>query len=308
MIYFIIPAYNEAENIVKLTHEIAAHLLSSQSKYEIVIIDDGSGDNTAEIIQNMSKSHPLICVKHETNKGVGQAFRTGFENVLPRASDDDIVITKEADNTSDPAIMKDMINGIQEGQDIILASCYAKAGGIEGTNFLRVFISSIANFLLRRFFPVQGVCTYSSFYRAYKVSILRKFFGTYGENAIKEDGFACMVEMLVKIHRITRKIKEVPMTLKGNLRKGKSKMRVIRTIADYLKLIVRLKFQFFVTAVRTGFGSATAEITPLDQTKPILKTPLLEHSQQSNIQIAETKKPKLPADSELLKTKDTKST
>lgn len=299
MIYFIVPSYNEAQNIPELVQEISSNI--NEAKYEIIIIDDGSSDNTTEVIDKLSKLHPVRCVKHKTNKGVGQAFRTGFSEILKTADDNDIVITKEADNTSDPKIIKDMIENIQEGNDIVLASCYASSGGIEGTNLLRVITSSAANLLLRTAFPIKGVCTYSSFYRAYKVPMLKNYFKKYGEKAIQENGFACMVEMLVKVHQITRKIKEVPMILKGDLRKGKSKMRVIRTIADYLKLIVRLKCQLLFAGTGQSHVSVTAESKSLDRAGLVLEISHLKDGRQSKIQEVEAAKSKTPTETEIYK-------
>jgi len=239
VIYFIVPSYNEAQNIPRLVQEISSNI--NGAKYEIIIIDDGSTDDTDQIIRKLSGSLPLRSIKHNTNMGVGQAFRTGFTEALKVAKHDDIIITKEADNTGDPAIIGNMINKINEGSDLVLASCYAKDGSIEGTTPLRILTSFAANLLLRTCFPVKGVRTYSSFYRAYKMPIIKKYFDTYGDDAIEEAGFACMVEVLLKMHRLTKNIVEVPMVLKGHLREGKSKMKVFATIIDYLKLIIRLK-------------------------------------------------------------------
>jgi dolichol-phosphate mannosyltransferase len=250
MIHFVIPAYNESQNLPTLLEKISSCMQEYGLNYSVLIIDDGSSDDTNAVIENLSARYPLKSIRHIDNRGAGQAFLTGFQEILKCAKNDDIIITKEADNTSDLSIIKNMIDKINGGSDLVLASCYADGGGIEGTNPLRIFISSSANLLLRLFFPINGVRTYSSFYRAYKVPLLKQFFSVYNDHAIKEKRFACMVEMLIKLNRITKNISEVPMVLRGNMRRGKSKMKIIRTTIDYLFLISRLKIQFMMMVLR----------------------------------------------------------
>ena len=136
-----------------------------------------------------------------------------------------------------------MINNIKSGYDISLASCYAKEGGIEGTTLDRKILSLGANTLLKIFFPIKGVKTFSSFYRAYNAGMLKKAFKAYDNKLIEMPGFVCMVEMLIKLWRLKIKIIEVPMILKFNMRQDKSKIKIGKNIRGYLKLI---KNEFFL--------------------------------------------------------------
>ena len=121
----------------------------------------------------------------------------------------------------------------------MLASCYAKGGGIAGTTPLRMALSRTANTLLSLFFPIRGVCTYSSFYRAYTYELLARADRIYGSRLLTEDGFVCMVELLVKLAAIRARLSEVPVTLRGDRREGKSKMKVLRTMRDYTRFCLR---------------------------------------------------------------------
>ena len=207
--------------------------------YRIVVVNDGSTDGTRELVESYKAKYPITLLNHDTNKNVGEAFRTGFRYVLDNSSSEDIVVTKEADNTGDINILPDMLEKIKSGYDLVLASCYAEKGKIVGTTIDRIFLSSVANLLLRLFFAIRGVRTYSSFYRGYRVDILKKAFDTYNDCFIEEDGFVCMVEMLVKISRLSAKIAEVPMILRCDLRKGKSKMKKTATVFGYFRLIAK---------------------------------------------------------------------
>jgi dolichol-phosphate mannosyltransferase len=238
MVIFIIPAYNEEDNIATLLINTGKMMSILGNNYKTLVVNDGSNDNTAEIVKSFASTLPVELINFTEHKGVGEAFRQGFQSALAQAKDTDIIVTKEADNTSDLSILNEMIKKIYQGYDLALASCYAPGGGLERTSWDRVILSMGASFLIKLFFPVK-VYTSSSFYRAYKVTFLKKAFESYGTELIKEDGFVCMVELLIKLHRLGAKIIEVPMVLRGDLRKGKSKIKRIKTTLGYFRLIAR---------------------------------------------------------------------
>ena len=124
---------------------------------------------------------------------------------------------------------------------LVLASVYAQGGGFEETSFIRKLISSIANLLFRFVFDVK-VLTISSFYRVYSVKLLRDIKKSKG-HLITEKGFICMLEILMKAINCNAKIIEVPMVLKSSKRKGKSKMKILKTIIDYIKFLIRMKIK-----------------------------------------------------------------
>lgn len=239
MIIFILPAYNEEENLPALLESMREKMDAIGRSYHILVIDDGSRDRTGEIARSYSTRLSLEVIRHQVNRGVGEVFRTGFRRALEIAGPGDIIVTKEADNTSDLAILGAILNEIDGGCDVVLASCFAPGGGVVGSTLDRHVLSFVANLLLRTFFPIPGVHTYSSFYRAYRAETLRRAFAAYDRKVLECDGFACMVEMLIKLSRLPIRIAEVPMVLQCDLRRGASKMVRLRTIFEYLRLIGR---------------------------------------------------------------------
>jgi dolichol-phosphate mannosyltransferase len=238
MLLFVVPAYNEEANIEALIRETHDFLATRGLPYHLIVVDDGSADRTADLVRTAAKKWPCEVVSYHPNKGVGEAFRRGLNRALDLAKEGDLIVTKEADRTSDMAILPDLLKKMESGCDAALASCYAKGGGIEGTTFSRMFLSRCANALIYAAFHIRGIHTYSSFYRVYRPESLRKVLTRYGD-FYRETGFACVIELLVRLAKTGARIEEVPMVLVSGKRVGKSKMKVGRTILGYFRVIGR---------------------------------------------------------------------
>ena len=237
-LYFLIPIYNEALNIEQLHRELCSAAVTEDRFF--VFSDDGSTDGSQSLLSEYFKDVPHIVLGDGSNHGPGYAFNTGFNWVLENStSEKDVVITLEADGTSDIRLVQEMLVINQLGYDMILASVYAQGGGFEHTTFLRKLISAIANLLYRFLFNIK-VQTLSSFYRTYNISLLRKIKLKYGE-IITESGFICMLELLIKAVDTKAKIIEVPMVLASSKRKGASKLKIFKTTLQYFKFLIRVK-------------------------------------------------------------------
>jgi dolichol-phosphate mannosyltransferase len=239
MIFFLLPVYNEQDNIKRLISDVSAYAKRDKYDYYIVISDDGSSDGTVKLVEEVADSLPVMIVASPSNVGPGSAFDKGFRKILERASKADIVITMEADNTSDLSIVGEMLRKIEEGSDLVLASCYAREGKVVGITLMRKILSISANFITGLLFGGKGIRTYSSFYRCYTVDILDKAYKVYGDDFIREKGFVCAAEILLKLLRLDALVVEVPMVLMCKMRVGRSKMKTFKTTLSYLSLFLR---------------------------------------------------------------------
>ena len=238
MIIFLIPTYNEENNIGLLLENTRKKMEEMGYDYKVIVINDGSTDKTKEIVESFKDHMPVEIISHFPNKGVKETFLVGFESALKIAENEDIIVTKEADNTSDLNILDAMIKNVESGSDVVLASCYAKKGRIENSTWIRLLNSWCANLLLKTFFYIPGVNTFSSFYRAFNAGTFKRAFLAYERKLFTQDGYVCVVEMLIKLSKLNLKITEVPMILYSDRRKGASKMKVSQTILGYFKLIL----------------------------------------------------------------------
>jgi dolichol-phosphate mannosyltransferase len=217
-LFFVVPALDERANLPELSTRLRAAAEACGRPAEVILVDDGSSDGTGEAAPAAFAPLPVRVLRHATNLGVGPAFRTGFSAALATAADDDLVVTLEADNTSDIGRLPDLVRLADGGADLVLGSCYAPGGGVVGTDFRRRVVSGCANLLVKAWFGLWRLHTFSSFYRVHRVPALREAFAASGGDPLSEGGFSSVVDR----------------------RQGKSKMRVGRTIRGYFRVMVLL--------------------------------------------------------------------
>ena len=235
----IIPAYNEEKNIASLMTNIDIVMSRCKVLYRIIVVNDGSTDDTKNIIEQLSKKYPIDIVNHGTNKGIGQVFFSGLKKSVDIANEQDIVIVTEADCTNDPSVVPNMLKKIKEDYDIVIGSRYCRKGKYCNFPISRYILSIGANVLLKHFFFIKGVRDYTIFFRAYKASILKKAFIEYKDNFIKTNTFVANVEILIKLSKIGIKATEVPLIYNYGLKKGKSGMKIIETLKEYCVFIFK---------------------------------------------------------------------
>ena len=240
-VIFVIPAYNEEENLQVLLPDLCRFMQFFGYEFRIIVVNDGSDDGTADVVRSLQDTMPITLLNHEVNLGPGMAFRTGLKEALSIAGDDDMIVTMEADNTGDFYVLHKMLRRCEEGTDLVLASVYGE-GRVLGAPLYRRFFSHCANSLLKFIFRVKGVNTFTSFFRVHRSTMLKEAAKVYGDNLIEEPGFVCMLELLIKLHALGRyRITQVPMLLDYKMRIGNSKMRTWRNIKDTLRIIHKYK-------------------------------------------------------------------
>jgi len=114
-ISIVIPLLNEAESLPELTKRIYEHLKPTSKKFEIVFIDDGSTDNSFEILNELKLTYPEIhVIQFNRNFGKSAALSEGFS-----AAKGDIVITMDADLQDDPEEIPRLVKEIESGLDLV---------------------------------------------------------------------------------------------------------------------------------------------------------------------------------------------
>ena len=233
---FVIAAYNEEENLPRLLADFERRPDLFPPGSRVLIVDDGSADRTAEVVSAYRGPVPVELLQLGQNQGPGAAFRHGFLAALDRCDDDALVITLEADTTSDLDALPEMIAEAGKGSDVVLA-----AWVMVNVKPLRRFLSAGAGWTVRRTLGLEAH-TVSSFFRVYRASALRSAHERFGDRLIRERGFACKAEILAKLAKLGATITEVPVALDSTRRVGKSKMPILKTTLAYWRLLARARF------------------------------------------------------------------
>ena len=234
---FVIPAYNEEANLPRLFADLEARPWLFPEGSRLIVVDDGSADATAHMVDTYAGPLPVECLRMGQNQGPGAAFRAGFDAALETCPDDALVITLEADTTSDLDVLPTMIERATAGIDLVLASVHG-GGQMIGVSRQRRFLSVGAG-LAMRFALGLDAATVSSFFRVYRAGILRDAMTRYGDGFIREPGFACKAEILSKLVQMSASVEEIPVDLDASRRLGESKMQVMPTMLAYGRLAAR---------------------------------------------------------------------
>lgn len=235
MIRFVIPAYNESQNIPNLLADLAPRARELGAR--VIIVDDGSTDGTSDVIEQHREDLHLAIVRHKVNRGLGTAINSGLRAALGESHDDDYIVTLEADNTSDLDDLPAMLARASEGFDVVLASVYAPGGRIVGVAPWRLAASKAVSNSFRVAGGLQDIHTLSSLYRVYRAGTLRRAADTYGYLLVREPGFAANVELLLKLYNSGASVAEVPTVNDWSRRKGVSKMSLKPTVMAYGRLM-----------------------------------------------------------------------
>lgn len=233
---FVVPAYNEEANLPRLIADLESRP-QLWSGGRVIIVDDGSADGTTEVARSHGGPVPIEVIRFTSNQGPGRAFDIGFRRALEIAPQDGLVVTLEADSTSDLDAVEEMLATAHSGADVVLAS-HHDGGQLVNVRAHRRFLSRAAAYAIRRTAGLDAR-TVSSFFRVYRAAALRAAYQAHGESLIRESGFACKAELLIKLDRMQARIAEVPVSLDWSKREGDSKMRVLPTVGGYARMMMR---------------------------------------------------------------------
>jgi dolichol-phosphate mannosyltransferase len=237
MAHIVLPAYNEEESLPPLLARLAD--AARTERLVAWVVNDGSADRTAEIARAGHPGLDVRLVDHPRNLGLGQAVQSGLTAVLADADPDDFIVVMDADDTHDPAMVGRLREVLDAGADVAICSRFVDGGDDSTAPAFRRLLSRGAAVTFRRVLRLDGVNDFTSGFRAYKVSVVARAAKHYGERLIEEQGFACMVELLLKLRHTNPVIAEVPLVLQYDRKQGASKLKLRRTIQQYMKLLVR---------------------------------------------------------------------
>ena len=233
MLWIMLPAYNEQTDLPRLLEKLERSL--GGKDYRLVVINDGSTDETAHILKQYNNRLNLHVVEHPINRGLGETERDGFEYIAWHADREDLVVRIEGDDTHEPKYMFDLIDKLNQGYDVVNTSRFQPGGGQLGVSPYHAFISRSANVFMQVLLGIRGVSDYSCGYRAYRVSVLQDALEIFGNQLIQLRGlgFTSTLEIIVKLNVMGCRFAEVPFVLRYDQKQGGSKMVGSITMLGY---------------------------------------------------------------------------
>jgi dolichol-phosphate mannosyltransferase len=238
----VLPVFNEEKALTPLLERFVALSHRVPWRLGIVVVDDGSSDRSAQVAESFRNALPLEVFEHTVNRGLGAAIRNGLTLATSKSSSDDIIVTMDADNTHPPELIVEMVERIWSGNDVVIASRYQKSAKVVGLSGFRRMMSHGARFVFQVIAPIPNVRDYTCGFRAYRASVLRRVLDQFGDQLPGERGFACGVEILLKLGALNAKMCEVPFELRYDWKGTPSKMNVGESVRRHLVLAWRHRF------------------------------------------------------------------
>ncbi len=227
----VLPTYNERENVAALI----ARIVGINDDLHVLVIDDSSPDDTAEVVRALSIAEPRVHLVVRPGKlGLGSAYLLGFEVAL--ASGFDGAVTMDADHSHDPAVIENMLALKRNGYELVIGSRYVRGGSVENWSALRRLNSFVANLLARRVVG-RDVRDCTSGYRYYSAELLTRM----KRIGLKSTGYSMLVELLYEARVTHAVIGEVPIQFRDRVA-GLSKISGLEVV-ESLWTLVRLKIR-----------------------------------------------------------------
>jgi dolichol-phosphate mannosyltransferase len=211
----ILPTYGEAENIGRLIEDIENLRMDST----ILVIDDSSPDETANIVIEKQKKYPNIILCNRPKKsGLGSAITDGFKFFLAAPKTPKYVFTMDADYSHNPQDMPKLLAEMRECDcGIVIGSRYSKGGQIEGWPLSRKIISKTANAIARASLGL-GLRDCTAGFRIYSTTFLKEAIGN-----LHSQTYEIQIETVRQASLRNFQVKETPV-LFVNRKQGKSKL------------------------------------------------------------------------------------
>lgn len=242
-IHLVLPAYNEANSLPSLLQRCetfnAEYGPRTGRSINVWVIDDGCTDDTVSLARAGYGELRVEVVSHPENRGLGQAVRTGLATAITASHPDDAIVIMDADDTHDVGLIASLVEALEAGADIAIASRFVPGGDDSTAPPFRRALSHGAGWVFNKALPLENIQDFTTGYRAYRSSLLSRAVDHYGERLVEETGFAVMVELLLKLRHCNPVVAEVPMVLRYDRKGSDSKLKLWKTIGQYLKLISR---------------------------------------------------------------------
>jgi glycosyltransferase involved in cell wall biosynthesis len=216
MIYICIPSYNEAPTIGLLLWKVRQVFAGFPREYQLLVMDDGSSDATAEVLERYTRVLPLTVTRHQERQGYAASMEGLLRQAVERTDRPkrDAAVLMHADFAHSPSFIPDLVRRIESGADIVVAETR-----LEGEPSLtRRLIRRLAPVLLRGVVTVPGVSDVVSGFAILRLVTLRNAFRSGPAPLLTTDGWAANAELYDRASRHARRVETIAAVERRDLR------------------------------------------------------------------------------------------
>jgi dolichyl-phosphate beta-glucosyltransferase len=198
MFSVIIPAKNEASRLPRTLERVADYFAGRGEDWELLVVDNGSRDDTPKLVEEFSRAHPQVRLLREPTPGKGAALRTGM-----LAAAGELILFSDADLSCPIEEEARLREALEKGYDVAIASRRMPGSQVE-KSLRRKMMSALFNWAVQML-ALPGIKDSQCGFKLFRRGAAQRLFG-----AGKVEGFAFDVEILFLARRLGYKIREVP--------------------------------------------------------------------------------------------------
>lgn len=224
MIYVCVPCHNEAETVGLVLWKVRQVFTEFPREYQLLVGDDASTDQTAEVLAPYTRVLPLTVIRHERRQGYGRTVEELLRLAAERTDRPkrDCAVVLHADFTHPPAALPDIVRRLDSGADLVVAEGRIGGGDLpsRGYRMLRHW----GRWLVPRIARVPGVRDPLSGYLAFRLVTLRSAVRTWPERLLRTESWASNAELVAKAARHARRVDRVAVVERHDLRHRASRL------------------------------------------------------------------------------------
>ena len=231
MIYVCIPAHNEAQTVGVLLWKLRTVMAGFPRDYQVLVLDDGSTDDTAEVVKPYTSVMPLVLLGQTERRGYGAGLERLLREAVRRSEQPrrDVVVTLQADFSDAPEEVPTLVKRIEGGADLVGSTRDHDPATPRGLQWIR----RAQPLLLRRASVPAGAGDPLSGFRAYRASALARAISARGEAALlSRAGLAANLELLLAVAPHARRLDCAGIAVAPRARQRPSRVRPWGVLTD----------------------------------------------------------------------------